>query len=81
MTACGTLRLLANAAAFPLLARADIACVTQRAIAGLGSSSLAAYLVFAQDEIKAWIWTRGSAGFPSGQDVLEGDRPLSRSRC
>jgi Uma2 family endonuclease len=35
--------------------------------------SLAAYLVFAQDQIKAWVWTRGPAGFPSGPDVLEGN--------
>lgn len=35
--------------------------------------SLAAYLVFAQDEVKAWVWTRGSAGFPAGPQVLEGD--------
>jgi hypothetical protein len=32
-----------------------------------------AYLVLAQDQIKAWVWTRGSAGFPSGPQVLEGD--------
>jgi Uma2 family endonuclease len=35
--------------------------------------SLAAYLVFAQDQIKAWVWTRGPAGFPCGPKVLEGD--------
>jgi Uma2 family endonuclease len=35
--------------------------------------SLMAYLVLAQDQIKAWVWTRGSAGFPSGPQVLEGD--------
>src|SRR5205807_10659979 len=35
--------------------------------------SLAAYLVFAQDEIKAWVWTRGPAGFPAGPAVLEGN--------
>ena len=35
--------------------------------------SLAAYLVFAQDQIKAWVWTRGPAGFSSGPDVLEGN--------
>ena len=26
--------------------------------------SLANYLLFAQDQIKAWVWTRGPAGFP-----------------
>ena len=40
--------------------------------------SLAAYLVFAQDEIKAWIWMRGPAGFPCGPDVLEGDGAVVR---
>ena len=34
--------------------------------------SLLAYLAFAQDEVKAWVWTRGPAGFPSGPEVLEG---------
>jgi hypothetical protein len=33
--------------------------------------SLAAYLVFAQDQMKAWVWTRGPSGFSSGPDVLE----------
>ena len=40
--------------------------------------SLAAYLVFAQDQVKAWIWTRGPAGFSSGPDVLEGDNAVAR---
>jgi Uma2 family endonuclease len=35
-------------------------------------SSLAAYLVLAQDQIKAWVWTRGTTGFSSGPEVLEG---------
>ena len=35
--------------------------------------SLAAYLVFAQDQIKAWVWTRGPSGFASGPEVLEGE--------
>ena len=33
--------------------------------------SLAAYLVLAQDQIKAWVWTRGPAGFAPGPNVLE----------
>jgi Uma2 family endonuclease len=41
-------------------------------------ASLAAYLVFAQDEIKAWIWMRGPAGFPSGPDILEGTDAVVR---
>jgi Uma2 family endonuclease len=35
--------------------------------------SLAAYLVLAQDEPKAWVWVRGMAGFPSGPDVIGED--------
>ena len=41
-------------------------------------ASLAAYLVFAQDQIKAWVWTRGPAGFSPGPDVLEGDDAMIR---
>jgi Uma2 family endonuclease len=33
--------------------------------------SLLAYLVVAQDEIKAWVWARGSNGFVPGADVLK----------
>ena len=40
--------------------------------------SLAAYLVFAQDQIKAWVWTRGPAGFRPGPDVLEGEDAMVR---
>jgi Uma2 family endonuclease len=34
--------------------------------------SLAAYLVVAQDEMKAWIWQRGADGFPAGPQVETG---------
>jgi len=34
--------------------------------------SLAAYLVFAQDEPKAWAWIRSDEGFPPGPDVIAG---------
>ena len=34
--------------------------------------SLLAYLVFAQDEMKAWVWTRRPQGFTASADVLEG---------
>ena len=34
--------------------------------------SLLAYLVFAQDEIKAWVWTRGTSDFAVSANVLEG---------
>jgi Uma2 family endonuclease len=40
--------------------------------------SLAAYVVLAQDQIKAWVWTRGAAGFPAGPDVLGGDNAVIR---
>jgi Uma2 family endonuclease len=40
--------------------------------------TLAAYLVFAQDEIKAWVWTRGPAGFPPGPAVLEGGDAMAQ---
>jgi Uma2 family endonuclease len=32
--------------------------------------SVGAYLVFAQDEQKAWIWVRDASGFPPGPQVL-----------
>jgi Uma2 family endonuclease len=34
--------------------------------------TLAAYLVLAQDEAKAWLWQRGDAGFPPGPSVIIG---------
>jgi len=34
--------------------------------------SLTVYLVLAQDQMKAWLWSRGTTGFPAGPDVLEG---------
>jgi Uma2 family endonuclease len=34
---------------------------------------LAAYLVIAQDEPKAWVWVRGTAGFPPGPVVVGED--------
>src|ERR1700738_326355 len=40
--------------------------------------SLAIYLAFAQDQIKAWVWTRGPAGFPYRPDVLEGEDAVVR---
>ena len=33
-------------------------------------STLAAYVVLAQDEPKAWIWVRGSAGFRPGPEIV-----------
>jgi Uma2 family endonuclease len=40
--------------------------------------SLYAYLVFAQDEMKAWIWTRTVGHFASGASVLEGADAIVR---
>jgi len=39
-------------------------------------STLRAYLVFAQDCRKAWIWVRGSEGFPAGPRVVEGEHAV-----
>jgi len=36
-------------------------------------ATLSAYVVFAQDNRKAWVWVRGEAGFPLGPQVIEGD--------
>jgi Uma2 family endonuclease len=35
-------------------------------------ASLAAYVVLAQDEPKAWIWARNESGFPPGPAVITG---------
>jgi Uma2 family endonuclease len=40
--------------------------------------SLLAYLVFAQDEMKAWVWSRGPNGFPPTCQVLEGSEAVAR---
>jgi Uma2 family endonuclease len=40
--------------------------------------SLLTYLVFAQNEMKAWIWTRGEANFPASADVLIGPDAIVR---
>ncbi len=41
-------------------------------------ASLSAYVVFAQDEPKAWMWVRGDAGFPLGPEVVTGDAATVR---
>jgi Uma2 family endonuclease len=38
--------------------------------------SLAVYLVLAQDEVKAWVWTRAAEGFPPGPTVIEGNNAM-----
>ena len=40
--------------------------------------SLAAYLVFAQDEQKAWIWLNDAQGFPPGPQVLTAPNEIIR---
>jgi Uma2 family endonuclease len=40
--------------------------------------SLAAYCVFAQDVVKAWVWTRGPGGFPPGPELFEGESAVIR---
>lgn len=40
--------------------------------------SLRSYLVIAQDEMKAWMWTRGAEGFAPGAKVLEGEEAVVR---
>ena len=40
--------------------------------------SLAAYCVFAQDAVKAWVWTRGGGGFPPGPELFEGESAVIR---
>ena len=40
--------------------------------------SLRAYLVIAQDEMKAWVWTRSEQGFAPGASVVEGVEAVVR---
>ena len=42
----------------------------------VGIPSLLAYLVVAQDEMKAWVWVRAPTGFAPGADVLKGDEAV-----
>jgi hypothetical protein len=44
-----------------------------KAVEYLRLPSLSAYVVFAQDDCKAWVWVRGEAGFPSDPGVIAGD--------
>jgi Uma2 family endonuclease len=43
----------------------------EKAAQYLRLASLAAYLVLAQDEPKAWVWVRGASGFPPSPDVVD----------
>jgi Uma2 family endonuclease len=38
--------------------------------------SLAAYIVFAQREAKAWVWTRNADGFATEPDTIADDRKI-----
>lgn len=39
----------------------------------LGIPSLLAYLVFSQDEPKAWAWVRNESGFAAGAEIIVGE--------
>ena len=38
--------------------------------------NLAAYIVIAQSEAKAWVWLRAAAGFPAGPAVIAGQEKV-----
>jgi Uma2 family endonuclease len=38
--------------------------------------SLLIYIVVAQDEAKAWVWTRGPAGFAGAPEIFDGDNAV-----
>ena len=38
--------------------------------------TLATYLVLAQDEVKAWMWTRTASGFEGGPTVYDGNESV-----
>lgn len=40
--------------------------------------SLLAYLVLAQDQAKAWVWTRSNSDFGAAPDVVAGDEGIVR---
>jgi Uma2 family endonuclease len=54
----------------PSTARFDLG---DKAAEFLRIPALAAYLVLAQDERKAWTWIRTAPGFPPGPAVIEGE--------
>jgi Uma2 family endonuclease len=51
----------------PSTERLDLA---DKASEYLRIQSLAAYVVLAQDELKAWVWVRSPSGFPPGPQIL-----------
>jgi Uma2 family endonuclease len=59
----------------PSTARFDLG---DKAAEFLRLQSLAAYLVLAQDERKAWVWIRTSENFPPGPAVIEGEDAMIR---
>jgi Uma2 family endonuclease len=69
-------------AAAPVLIAEVLSPSTERVDLGdkaaeyLGLPTLAVYLVLAQDEMKAWVWTRTTQGFRAGPDVLEGENAV-----
>ena len=54
----------------PLTADIDLG---DKAAEYLQLPSLSAYLVFAQREPKAWVWSRGAGGFPAVPSIMAGN--------
>jgi Uma2 family endonuclease len=40
--------------------------------------SVSAYLVLSQDQPKAWVWLRGTEGFPAGPEVMNSEEAVIR---
>jgi Uma2 family endonuclease len=59
----------------PSTARFDLG---DKAAEFLRLASLAAYIVLAQDERKAWVWIRTTENFPPGPAVIEGEDAVVR---
>jgi Uma2 family endonuclease len=48
----------------------------EKAAQYLRLGSLAAYLVLAQDDAKAWVWVRGTSGFPASPEVVDANEVI-----
>ena len=70
--AAGDLTAMAPALAAEVLSPSAAIDLGDKAAEYLQLPSLSAYLVFAQDEPKAWTWIHGREGFPAGPDVTTG---------
>ena len=56
----------------------EVSHLGHKAAEYLPLQSLADYLVFAQDEQKAWVWLREAQGFPPGPQVLTAPNEIIR---